>query len=106
MVRLVGEDIHQSFLFVYYLYAACDANARALPENLIFLGDRARLLALLRQQDRVDVRQDTARRDRDRAQQLGQLFVVSDGQLDVSRYDSGLFVVSGGVPGEFENFSR
>jgi hypothetical protein len=104
MVRLVGEDIHQSFLFVYYLYAACDANA--LPENLIFLGDRARLLALLRQQDRVDVRQDAARRDRDRAQQLGQLFVVSDGQLDVSRYDSGLFVVSGGVPGEFENFSR
>ena len=79
---------------------------RALPENLIFLGHRARLLALLRQQDRVDVRQDAARRDRDRAQQLGQLFVVSDGQLDVSRYDSGLFVVSGGVPGEFENFSR
>jgi hypothetical protein len=101
MVRLVGEDIHQSFLFVY---AACDA--RALPENLIFLGDRARLLALLRQQDRVDVRQDTARRDRDRAQQLGQFLVVADGQLDVSRYDSGLFVVSGGVPGEFENFSR
>ena len=64
------------------------------------------LLGLLRQQDRVDVRQDTARRDRDRTQQLGQFFIVSDGQLDVSRYDSGLFVVSGGVPGEFENFSR
>ena len=64
------------------------------------------LLGLLRQQDRVDVRQDTARRDRDRAQQLGQFLVVSDGQLDVSRYDSGLFVVSGSVPGEFENFSR
>ena len=54
----------------------------------------------------MDVRQDTARRDRDRAQQLGQFFVVSDGQLDVSRYDSGLFVVSGGVTGECENFSR
>jgi len=64
------------------------------------------LLGLLRQQDRVDVRQDTASRDRDRTQQLGQFLVVSDGQLDVSRYDSGLFVVSGGVPGEFENFSR
>ena len=64
------------------------------------------LLGLLRQQDRVDVRQDTTRRDRDRPQQLGQFLVVSDGQLDVSRYDSGLFVVSGGVPGEFENFRR
>ena len=42
------------------------------------------LLGLLRQQDRVDVRQDTARRDRDRTQQLGQFFIVSDGQLDVS----------------------
>ena len=64
------------------------------------------LLGLLRQQDRVDVRQDTASRDRDRTQQLGQFFIVSDGQLDVSRYDSGLLVVSGGVTGEFENFSR
>ena len=54
----------------------------------------------------MDVRQDTARRDRDRTQQLGQFFIVSDGQLDVSRYDSGLLVVSGGVTGEFENFSR
>jgi len=54
----------------------------------------------------VDVRQDTASRDRDRTQQLGQFFIVSDGQLDVSRYDSGLLVVSGGVTGEFENFSR
>ena len=64
------------------------------------------LLGLLRQQDRVDVRQDATTRNRDRPQQLGQFLVVSDGQLDVSRYDSGLLVVSGGVTGEFENFSR
>ena len=64
------------------------------------------LLGLLRQQDRVDVRQDATTRNRDRPQQLGQFLVVSDGQLDVSRYDSGLFVISGGVPGEFENFRR
>ena len=64
------------------------------------------LLALLRQQDRVDVRQDTARGDGHRAQQLGQLFIVSDSQLDVSRYDPGLLVVSRGVAGEFEHFSR
>ena len=64
------------------------------------------LLGLLRQQDRVDVRQDATRGDGDCPQQLGQFLVVSDGQLDVSRYDSGLFVISGGVPGEFENFRR
>ena len=64
------------------------------------------LLGLLRQQDRVDVRQDATTRNRDRPQQLGQSLVVSDGQLDVSRYDSGFFVISGGVPGEFENFRR
>ena len=64
------------------------------------------LLALLRQQDRVDVRQHATRSNRDRTQQLGQFFIVSDGQLEVSRYDSGLLVVSGGVTGEFENFSR
>ena len=98
---MVGEDIHQSFC-LFYPYSA--RAFRIL--NLIFLGHGARLLAFLRQQDRVDVRQDTARRDRDRAQQLGQFFIVSDGQLDVSRYDSGLFVVSGSVPGEFENFRR
>ena len=90
------EEIRISFVFCSFvlLYNISRRNFNRL------------LLGLLRQQDRVDVRQDTARRDRDRTQQLGQFLVVSDGQLDVSRYDSGLFVVSGGVTGEFENFSR
>ena len=90
------EEIRISFVFCSFvlLYNISRRNFNRL------------LLGLLRQQDRVDVRQDTARRDRDRTQQLGQFLVVSDGQLDVSRYDSGLFVVSGSVPGEFENFSR
>jgi len=90
------EEIRISFVF-----CSC-----VLLYNISRRSFECLLLGLLRQQDRVNVRQDTARRDRDRTQQLGQFLVVSDGQLDVSRYDSGLFVVSGGVPGEFENFSR
>jgi hypothetical protein len=97
---MVGEDIHQCFC------VSCRLRTRIVLGHLIFLGHGSGLLAFLRQQDRVDVRQDPTGRDRDRTQQLGQFLVVSDGQLDVSRYDSGLFVVSGGVPGEFENFRR
>ena len=99
---MVGEDIHQCFC------SSCRLRARTriVLGYLIFLGHGSGFLAFLRQQDRVDVRQDPTGRDRDRTQQLGQFLVVSDGQLDVSRYDSGLFVVSGGVPGEFENFRR
>ena len=52
----------------------------------------------------MNVRQDAAGRDRDGAQQFGQFFVVSDRELDVSRYDSGLLVVSRGVTGEFQDF--
>ena len=93
------------FTSVFVCRVVC-AQAKNVLGHLIFLGHGSGLLAFLRQQDRVDVRQDPTGRDRDRTQQLGQFLVVSDGQLDVSRYDSGLFVVSGGVPGEFENFRR
>jgi hypothetical protein len=52
----------------------------------------------------VDVRENTAGRNRDGAQELGEFLVVADGQLDVARDDAGLLVVSGGVASEFENF--
>jgi hypothetical protein len=41
--------------------------------------------------------------DDDVAEELVELFVVSDGELKVSRDDSGLFVVPGGVSGELED---
>jgi hypothetical protein len=43
--------------------------------------------------------------DGDAAEELVQLFVVSDGELKMSRDDSGLLVVSGGVSGQLKNFS-
>ena len=50
----------------------------------------------------MDVRENTSLGDGDVAEELVQLFVVSDGELDVTRDDSGSLVVLGGVAGEFE----
>ena len=58
----------------------------------------------LGQQDGLDVWQNTALCDCDARQQLVQLLVVSDGQLEMTRDDSRLLVVSGGVTGQFEHF--
>ena len=60
---------------------------------------------LLREEDRVDVREHTARRDGDAAEELVELLVVADGELDVPRDDAGLLVVAGGVAGELEDLS-
>ena len=54
----------------------------------------------------MNVGQDAARRDGDGAQELGQLFVVADRELNVSRHDARLFVITRGVPREFEHFRR
>ena len=51
----------------------------------------------------MDVWQDTTAGNGDRAQELGELLVVSDGELDVSWNDSALLVVSGGVSGQLEH---
>jgi len=56
------------------------------------------------EQEDVDVWQDSSVGDGGVAHQLVQLFVVSDGELDVSWHNSGL-VVSGGVTGELQNLS-
>ena len=50
----------------------------------------------------MDVGENSSLRDGDVAEELVQLFVVSDGELDVTRDDSGSLVVLGGVAGEFE----
>jgi hypothetical protein len=61
------------------------------------------LLALLREQDRVDVRDDTARRNGDLAEQTVELLVVADGELDVARHDALALVVARRVAGQLEN---
>lgn len=52
----------------------------------------------------MDVREDTTLRDGDARQELVQFLVVTDRQLKMSRYDSGLLVVAGSVSGQLENF--
>ena len=69
-----------------------------LKTHLLCLGTR-----LLWQEDCVDVWQDTALGDGDAAHELVELFVVSDGELQVSRRDSGLLVVSGCVACKFQD---
>lgn len=59
--------------------------------------------SLLWEKDGVDVWEHTTLGDGDSAHELVELFVVSDGELQVSRGDSGLLVVSGGVACELED---
>ena len=53
----------------------------------------------------MNVGEDTTLGDGDTTEEFVQLFVVSDGELEMSRDDSSLLVVSGSVSGQFENFS-
>jgi hypothetical protein len=53
----------------------------------------------------VDVGQDTALGDCDVAEQLVQLLVVADGELEMTRNDTGLLVVTSGIAGQLEDFS-
>lgn len=52
----------------------------------------------------MNVGQDTTLCDCDMTQKLVQFFIVSDGKLQVSRNDTSLLVVSGGVASQFEDF--
>ncbi len=63
-----------------------------------------RSFALLNQLS-VDVREDTAGGDGDLAQELVKLLVVSDGELNVSRDDSLLLALLGGVSSELQDLS-
>lgn len=48
---------------------------------------------------------NTTLRDDNRPEELVELFVVSDGELKVSRHDTRLLVVSGSVTGQLKDFS-
>jgi hypothetical protein len=63
------------------------------------------LFGFLWQQDRLDVWENTTLSNGNTRQKFVQLLVVSDGQLQVSRDDSGLLVISGSVTGQLENLS-
>ena len=63
------------------------------------------LLGLLGQQDSLDVRQDTALGNSNAGQEFVQLLVVADGELEMTRDDTRLLVVTGGVASELEHLS-
>lgn len=69
-------------------------------------GGTSLALALLWQEHRVDVWNDTTRRDRDAAEQLVQFLIVAHSQLDVTRHDTVLLVVARRVAGELQDFCR
>ena len=52
----------------------------------------------------MDVGQDASRRNGHATEQLVELFVILDGQGNVAGNDAALFVVAGGVSGQFEDF--
>ena len=60
---------------------------------------------LLWEEDSVDVGQDSTRGDGDLAKQLAQLLIIAHCQLDVSRHDPGLLVVTGCIACKLQDFS-
>lgn len=79
----------------------------------VFLGRRSaatvsQIRRVRRQQGQltlVDVGQDTALGDGDVAEQLVQFLIVADGELQVTRDDTRLLVVTGSVASQLEDFS-
>lgn len=53
----------------------------------------------------VNVRKDTALSDSYMPEKLVQLLVIADGQLEMTRDDTSLLVITSSVAGQFENFS-
>ena len=72
---------------------------------LIDEGDLLLVGGLLGQKNSLDVGQHSSLGDGHTRQKFVQLFVVTDGQLEMARVDSGLLVVTGSVSGQLENLS-
>ena len=69
------------------------------------LGRGLLLLALLGEEHRVDVGEDTSRGNGDSAQELAELLVIADGKLDVAGDDAVLLVVAGSVSSKLKDLS-
>ena len=63
------------------------------------------LFRLLGEKDGLDVGKNTSLGNGDPGEQLVQFLVVSDGELEMTGDDPGLFVVSGSVSGQLEDLS-
>lgn len=51
----------------------------------------------------VNIREDTALGDGDMAKELIELLIVANGELKMTRNNTGLLVVTGGVTGQLED---
>ena len=67
--------------------------------------DLCLLLALLGQQDGLDVGENTALRNGDAREELVQLLVVANGELQVTGDDARLLVITSGIACQLENLS-
>ena len=63
------------------------------------------LLGLLGEEHCLDVGEDTTLGNGDTGEELVQLFVIADGELEMTGDDSGFLVVTGSVTSEFKNLS-
>ena len=91
------------YLILLYFRESCGSQrepivVRLEEGNLLLLG-------LLGEEYSLDVRQDTSLGNGHTREELVQLFVVSDGQLQMSWDDTGLLVVTGSITGQLQNFS-
>ena len=62
-------------------------------------------LDLAGEEEGVDVGEDTTSSNSGVGHELVEFLIVSDGELNVSRHNSGLLVVLGGISGELEDLS-
>ena len=80
-----------------------------IADPLFVVDDGRRLLGfgsgLLGQKDGLDVWQNTTLGNGDTGEKLVQLFVIADSQLEMTRDDSALLVVTGGVTRQLEDLS-
>jgi hypothetical protein len=94
-VRFIGVDE----------FRVVEVVASGLSEWVVVVLRRFFGFGLFWQQYGMNVGQDTTGRDRDAAEQLVQFLIVANGERNVPWHDTGLFVVTGGVTGQFENLS-
>jgi hypothetical protein len=84
----------------------------ALPFLAVLLGRRSennvsidQTSAMLKKHTLVDVGEDTALGDGDVTEKLVQLLIVTDGELEMTRDDTSLLVVTSGVTGQLKDLS-
>jgi len=80
--------------------------ARRKTHLQLLAGSLSTLGSLLGEKVLVNVGQDTTLCDCDVSEKLVQFLIVADGELEMTRDDTSLLVVTGGVTSQLKNFGR